>query len=280
MDVLELDARLEKDMKDFEKNLLKYDKLLKESNDLKNSFVKQSQDLANSYEEKATKLVNEYKSNKVKLETIISEIESYQRNTKEIFLITIKKKEELENSLQEIHNRYESKWEKLNEENINFLNSSDERITNKIKILEDENKKELLKIVNLLTVNEKEVVNSNTKVTKLISDEVYKMSLDITNANDTVKSLEDKLSDFKKMTNSNITNTNEEFAGEFEKIQLNLNKVDENNITLNKSLDLKFQEDYKKLGEKYNKLSKKFNYFSGIIGFILIALAIIIMRRR
>jgi len=280
LDVLELDARLEKDMKDFEKNLLKYDKLLKESNDLKNSFVKQSQDLANSYEEKATKLVNEYKSNKVKLETIISEIESYQRNTKEIFLITIKKKEELENSLQEIHNRYESKWEKLNEENINFLNSSDERITNKIKILEDENKKELLKIVNLLTVNEKEVVNSNTKVTKLISDEVYKMSLDITNANDTVKSLEDKLSDFKKMTNSNITNTNEEFAGEFEKIQLNLNKVDENNITLNKSLDLKFQEDYKKLGEKYNKLSKKFNYFSGIIGFILIALAIIIMRRR
>ena len=278
MDVVELDVRIEKDLKDFEKNLLKYDKLLKESNALKGSYVKQSQELANLYEEKATKLINEYKSNKDKIKIAISETEIYQKNMNEIFQTTIQKKNELDNSLQEIHERYESRWEKLNEENIVCLTYADERITKKIKMLEDENKRELLKIVKALSVNEKEVINSNNKVTKLISDEVYKISIDLTKVNDMAKSLEESLGDFKEVTNNKVSNTIKEFLGMLEKVQFKINKADENNITLNKSLDLKFQEGYKELGEKYSKLSKRFNRFSGVVGFILIILIIILIR--
>jgi len=50
LDLLELDARLEKDIKHLEKSLVEYEKLMKEVSDLKYTFEDQTKELVAAYE--------------------------------------------------------------------------------------------------------------------------------------------------------------------------------------------------------------------------------------
>lgn len=89
MDLLELDARLEKDIKHLEKSLVEYEKLMKEVSDLKYTFEDQTKELVAAYEKNLSDLdgkVNE-KINKLEEENkraLMKIIKALTINEKEI----------------------------------------------------------------------------------------------------------------------------------------------------------------------------------------------------
>lgn len=173
MDLLDLDVRIEKDLKHLEQSLIDYEILMREAATLKD----QTKELLTVYEQKIEQLnaklsqkeESSLKSSKSfndeyykKVVTLFNDMESKQ-NIFEVY----------ENQMTEA---YDEKWKTMQDKNQNDLSSLDGKVHERINQLEAEHRKTLINIVNAQTVHEKKTLNSKKDVAEGVSDEVHEIA--------------------------------------------------------------------------------------------------------
>lgn len=160
MDLLELDARLEKDIKHLEKSLVEYEKLMKEVSALKYTFEDQTKELVAAYEKNLSDLdgkVNE-KINKLEEENkraLMKIIKALTVNEKEILH---SKKEVAECIIDEVY--------RLQEKN-KAIDVSIEVINSDIAKIKSESERSL---INLSSELFKETMRAEDKDRKLVKN--------------------------------------------------------------------------------------------------------------
>lgn len=175
MDLLELDERLENDIKQLEKSLVEYERLMSEASHLKYNFENQTKELMTAFGGRINQLNEKLISdNQLSLKSVKGCNEYYEKVVTLVNDIELKKNafELYVNQMIEV---YEEKCKDNLVQNDNNLSNLEGKVNGKINKLEEENKRELMKIINTLTVNEKELVYSKKEITEFISDEVYKL---------------------------------------------------------------------------------------------------------
>lgn len=143
MDLLELDERLEKDIKHLEKSLVEYEKLINEASTLKYTFENQTKELMAAYGEKVVTLFHDFE---------------LKKNVFELYV----------NQMSEANGE---KWKEIQVQSENKLSDLEGKVNDKINKLEEENKRSLIKIINDHTVNEKESIEAiNTNISMIKSE--------------------------------------------------------------------------------------------------------------
>lgn len=175
MDLLELDERLEKDIKHLEKSLIEYERLMNEASHLKYIFENQTKELMKAYGNKIEQLNEQFIKDRELATKSVKSFNDYYNDIVPLLNDIELKKNLFELYITQMDESYDEKWKDIQVQNENNLAKLDEKVNDKINKLEEENKQELMKIINALTVNEKEIVHSKKEVTEFISDEVYKL---------------------------------------------------------------------------------------------------------
>jgi len=143
LDLLELDERLEKDIKHLEKSLVEYEKLINEASTLKYTFENQTKELMAAYGEKVVTLFHDFE---------------LKKNVFELYV----------NQMSEANGE---KWKEIQVQSENKLSDLEGKVNDKINKLEEENKRSLIKIINDHTVNEKESIEAiNTNISMIKSE--------------------------------------------------------------------------------------------------------------
>lgn len=176
MDLLELDERLENDMKHLEKSLVGYDKLMSEASTLKYTFENQTKELMAAYEKKIAQLDAKFISDKESSSKSVKSFnDDYYKKVVTLVQDMDSKKNALELYVNQMSKAYEERWKDIQAQIENNLSNLDGKVNEKINKLEVENNRALMEIINSLTVNEEEIVHSKKEVTECISDEVLKL---------------------------------------------------------------------------------------------------------
>ena len=176
MDLLELDERLEKDIKHLEKSLVEYEKLMSDASTLKDIFENQSKELLASHEKKIEQLNAKFVSDiELSSKSVKSFNDDYYKKVVTLFHDVESKKNALELYVNQMRETYEEKWKDIQVQIENNLSDLNGKVDEKISKLEEQNNRALMEIINAVTVNEKEIVHSKKEVRECMSDEVHKL---------------------------------------------------------------------------------------------------------
>lgn len=142
MDLLELDERLEKDIKHLEKSLVEYEKLMHEASTLKYAFENQTKELMAAYEEKMQQLNAKFMSDEeLSTKSVKSFNDNYYKKVVTLF------------------------------HDFELKKNGFELYVNKMIEANEENRRSLMKIINDHTVNEKESIEAiNTNISEIKSE--------------------------------------------------------------------------------------------------------------
>lgn len=173
MDLLELDGRLEKDIKHLEKSLIDYEKLMKEASMLKYTFENQTKELLDDYGKKIEQLNEKFvKSEALSLLSARSCNDEYYQKFVALYNDMESKKNVFEVYINQMTEAYEEKWQDIQVQNENNRSVLDGKVYEVINKLEADNKRTWIDIVNAQTVHKKETLPSKKEVTEGISDEI------------------------------------------------------------------------------------------------------------
>jgi len=150
LDLLELDVRLEKDIKHLENSLVDYEKSMSEASAMKYTFESQIKELMQAYE----KGIEQLNAKLMRDEELCS------RSA---------------NNFNEMAEAYEKKWKDIQVQNDHYLTDLDGKVHEKISKLETENKRAWINIVNAQTINEKATHHSTKEAAEGISDEINEL---------------------------------------------------------------------------------------------------------
>jgi len=249
LDLLKLDERLEKDITHLEKSLDEYEKLVNETSDLKYTLESQMKELKVAYDEEIKHLNAKYISDKELSSKSIESFNDYYKKVVTLFNDIELKKGVFELYINQMNQAYEEKWKDIQVKNENNLSDLDVKVNEKINKLEEENKRELMKIINSLTTNEKEIAPSKKEVAKFISEEVYKLLKNNNVLDEIMEKINTDTSKLKSELERSLMNLSEEF----------------------------FKETMR-ADDKYKELAKNFKIFVAINSVLFIILLILILR--
>ncbi|HZK52768.1 MAG TPA: hypothetical protein VFC84_00990 [Desulfosporosinus sp.] len=154
MDLLDLDVRIEKDLKHLEQSLIDYEILMREAATLKD----QTKELLAVYEGRIEQLNAKF-----------TQKEASSLKSAKSFNVDYKKVVTLFNAMESKQNLFEVYVK-------NDLSSLDGNVHERIDKLEAEHRKTLINIVNAQTVHEKQTLNSKKDVSEGVSDEVHEIA--------------------------------------------------------------------------------------------------------
>lgn len=215
MDLLELDERLEKDIKYFEKSLVGYETMMNEASTLKYTFENQTKELMAAYEEKIEQLNAKFiRYEELSSRSIKSFTDDYYEKVVTLFNDLELKKNTLELYLNKLSEAYEEKWKDIQIKNENNLFDLDEKVNEKISNLEEENKRALRNIIDALTVNKKEIFQSKEEVTESIIDEVYKLQRKNSVIDESIEAINDDISKIRRESERSLISLSAELFKE------------------------------------------------------------------
>jgi len=154
LDLLDLDVRIEKDLKHLEQSLIDYEILMREAATLKD----QTKELLAVYEGRIEQLNAKF-----------TQKEASSLKSAKSFNVDYKKVVTLFNAMESKQNLFEVYVK-------NDLSSLDGNVHERIDKLEAEHRKTLINIVNAQTVHEKQTLNSKKDVSEGVSDEVHEIA--------------------------------------------------------------------------------------------------------
>ena len=176
MDLLELDVRLEKDLKRLEQSLVDYEKLMNEAATLKYTFENQTKELLAVYEEKIEQLNARFSQSE---ELSSKSSKSFNENYYNKVVILVHDMELKQNvfevSVNQMTEAYEEKWKAIQVQNDINLSDLDGKVHETINKLEAENRKTLMNMANTHDDYEKETSHSKKVVADCISDELNEL---------------------------------------------------------------------------------------------------------
>jgi uncharacterized protein (DUF3084 family) len=250
MNLIELDNRLDKDIRLLEKNLNKHDKLLAEVKLIKNAYQSE-------------------------IDKFMLEIERVQDETATALVAAeklVKLQPKIDQYVYQADKMLQDRLATMENQNEEYLHNLESKIGNKIAELEETNKVELLRIINSLSEQEKEIISSRNELNGFITEEVKKLIEENMIIYKRLGSFDERLSEQQRESEAKLGNVHawvEKEIGEWH--QKNEDAHREMTDGFNKSLNEKYY-----LLENLNKsVTTKLNYF--MVGTCILFLGLLVL---
>lgn len=265
MNIIELDKKLDEEIRQLDRYLNKYDQLLTEAEALKGV-----------YKDNTEKFLHEIDTVKNESRVTAKEISKLKEDAYWIIEALKQKREEIDQYITQTNEKLLTQFSLLQQQIEASLNQLDIKFVSLISDLEERKKLELLQLSNSIKENEKEIVTSRNEIGNLISTEVQKLNDKNTLLDKRVVSLDERLLDQKREADNKFVNEHswtEKALGDLS------NKNDTEHQKIKDDLDKDILEKYILLENKLKAITTRLYCLLAVTVGISIGLIILFVGR-